>query len=218
MNPTETEKAKAGTQEHGLIVGAGEVLRQMEERAAAEGMEMPRFHADAIAAILEDRKALRQVLREKLISGVDYGTIPGIQGEMLFEAGADTFLPMYHCRARPAKTEVRWELGEDEDHFSVISECEIISWDTGRVVAGGVGAASTHETKYAYRWVTEADVPKELKREDLKTKTWDSKVKYRVPNPEIGELLNTIVKMGFKRAKLDAVQALPGVAGLFKGK
>ena len=219
----EDKKAKAGTQaEHPLSEIAGEVGLALRESQAREIAVLPRFHADALAGILEDQAAVRETLRRKLTVGIHYGMIPGLPGEMLFEAGADTILPAYHCRATPAPGGITWRTEEDSEHLAVTVVADVIRWDTGEIVASGIGGASTRELKYAYRWVLEDDPAlRGLDKAGLKTRTLSygkdaGKTQYRAPNPDLGDLENTIIKMAFKRAKVDAVQALPGVAGLFK--
>ena len=109
-----------------------------------------------------------------------------------------------------------------DEHIAVRVVADVVRWDTGEIVASGIGAASTREVKYAYRWVFEGDPAlKGLDKDDLKTRVLNygdnkGKTQWRAPNPDLGDLENTILKMGFKRSKVDGVQALPGVAGLFK--
>jgi hypothetical protein len=216
------EEAKAGTQEENPLVGvAAKVVPALREAQARETALLPRFHADALAGILDDQRAVRDTLRHKLTAGIHYGAVPGIQGEMLFEAGADTILPAYHCRATPAPSGVAFRDVGDE-HIAVTVIADVVRWDTGEIVASGIGAASTREIKYAYRWVHDGDPAlKDLDKSALKTRVLNygkdaGKTQWRAPNPDLGDLENTVVKMAFKRAKVDAVQALPGVAGLFK--
>jgi hypothetical protein len=99
-----------------------------------------------------------------------------------------------------------------------VVEVPLISFSTNRVVATGIGAASTNEVKYKYRW--ERD-PGEWGYSDdaiktLKSRIRDGKTQYRIPNPEHGELVNTIVKMASKRAEVDAVETLPGVSSALR--
>ncbi|GAI17247.1 unnamed protein product, partial [marine sediment metagenome] len=107
---------------------------------------------------------------------------------------------------------------EEDNLISFTIESTLVNRQSRQPLATGIGACSTRETKYKYRWVFEEEAismglnPVTLKRKDKK---------YQVPNPERGELVNTIVKMSAKRADIDAAQSLPGVAAtlrkLFKG-
>lgn len=100
---------------------------------------------------------------------------------------------------------------ENEEFISYIIQSRLISRQTGNVVGNGIAAASTRETKHKYRW---AENPEEegYPREKLKKKG----DKYRIPNPEYGDLVNTIVKMAAKRSEVDAAESLPGVGSALR--
>jgi len=112
---------------------------------------------------------------------------------------------------------------DNEEKIVVCIEVPIISRATGQVVGTGVGAASTLETKYKYRWVPN---PQEWGYDELAIKTFKTKrgkddegsetMLYRIPNPEHSELLNTIIKMASKRAEVDAAESLPGVSSVLR--
>ncbi|GAI06146.1 unnamed protein product, partial [marine sediment metagenome] len=132
------------------------------------------------------------------------GIIPGVARDFLWDSGAQKIMAAFNCY--PRYTMLKSE--ETPTGISITMECSLISRQNRSVVGTGVGACSTRETKYKYRWVVNPDdwgVPtKGLKRRQ------DGK--YQVPNPELGDLVNTMVKMAAKRADIDAVQSLPGVA------
>jgi hypothetical protein len=90
-------------------------------------------------------------------------------------------------------------------------EVSLISRKTGKVVATGVGAATMLETKYKYRWES---FPEDFgyAKEGLRKKKDGDYWKYRILNPEISELINTITKMCAKRGEVDGSQNLPGVS------
>lgn len=189
---------------------------------AHEGAELARISPQAIAARRGDIALLQQMVKEVLVRGVDYGRIPGTPQDSLWDPGAQQINSHFNVYAGERRI-IRLE--DSPERISVVIEVPLISRETGRVVAAGVGAASTLETKYKYRWVSD---PAEWGYEGssvkaLKTKELDKgQLLYRIPNPEHGELLNTIIKMSSKRAEVDAVQALPGVASalraLFQGQ
>ena len=89
---------------------------------------------------------------------------------------------------------------------------------TGRIVAQGIGTCSTAESRYAYRWVFDNQVPRHLAKADLRTRsTRTNKTLYRVPNEDLEDQMNTITKMSFKRGHTMAVQSLPCVSDAFEG-
>jgi hypothetical protein len=91
----------------------------------------------------------------------------------------------------------------------------------GQFLGSGVGSCNSREKKYAARWVFERDVPAHLDLEKLPKKEGVSKknnrpyVQYRVPNPEIFDLVNTIEKMACKRALVAAMISVTRSAGIF---
>lgn len=154
-------------------------------------------------------RMLAEVVVQRLDRGIHYGIIPGTQQESLLDPGSATLMNVARCRPHHKVLEVR---EEEDGHIVLLLEVELIYIPSGHVVATGVGAASTHETKYAYRWVEEHDVPAGLDRATLKQRVRNRETYYRVQNPDLGDLWNTLLKMAAKRAESDAAQHLPGVA------
>jgi hypothetical protein len=94
---------------------------------------------------------------------------------------------------------------------------------SGTRIGSGVGSCTTDESKYQYRWLTEYKL-KGLGYSDQEIQTLPSQERrgnngnyrvYRIRNPEILDLDNTILKMATKRAEVDAALSLPGVSGVF---
>ena len=174
----------------------------------------------AIAVIAENIAMAEQLVGSVLEAEVDYGRIPGLPGMSLFDPGAAKISAAFNCH--PDHEVLFHE--ESDEVISWTIQAKLVSHQVGAVVATGMGAASTRETKYKYRWVPDPEnygcTPAEIK--DLKTKPKDGKTTYRIQNPEYGELVNTLLQMASKRAEVDAVKNLPGVGSalrkLFGGK
>jgi hypothetical protein len=170
---------------------------------------------DRVKRSFELARVLADVVMTRMDRGIHYGIIPGTQGESLWDPGAATLMNVSRTRTRYEVLRVR---EEDDGHVVIFVGCDLVYWpseaggQSGVVVASGVGAASSHETKYAYRWVQESDVPAGLDKAALKTRPRDRSVQYRIPNPDLGDLWNTLFKMAAKRADVDAAQHLPGVS------
>lgn len=188
------------------------------ETDLAQAMPMPRFDKHALDVTLENQKALADLVKSHMTEGHHYGQFPGWKGPRLLKPGAELILTGFRLYAEP----VRIDRNEDDDghsRYTVVSEIHPMGSRRDVVVATGVGVASTREVKYAYRWVKEEEVPGELDKATLRTKRdYRSQLVYRVPNEELGDLENTIVKMAKKRAMIDAVMALPGCSELFPEK
>lgn len=163
-----------------------------------------RLTPGAIALVKDNLKHCELLTHDVLEKDVDYGVIKGVPRDFLWDSGAQKIMAAFNCFPRYTIL----KSAEEEGGISITMECSLISRQSRQVVGTGVGACSTRETKYKYRWVVDPEewgVPKKglKQRQDGK---------YQVPNPELGDLVNTVVKIAAKRADVDAVQSLPGVA------
>jgi hypothetical protein len=162
---------------------------------------------------------LQNMVKEVLVRGIDYGHIPGTPQDSLWEPGASQIIGSFHCYCGQRRI---IKLEDTNEKIVVCVEVPIISRSLQIEVASGIGAASTLETKYKYRWVSK---PKDWGYDEEAVKTFKTKqgkeegrdvTLYRIPNPEHSELLNTIVKMASKRAEVDAAESLPGVSSVLR--
>jgi len=186
----------------------------------------PRITPETIQETKESISLLQGMVKDMLIRGIDYGRIPGTPQDSLWDPGASQIIGSFNCY--PGQRRIL-KLDDNEQKIVACVEVPIISRATQQEVGSGVGAASTLETKYKYRWVAN---PQEWGYDEVAIKTFKTKrgkddegnetTLYRIPNPEHSELLNTIVKMASKRAEVDAAESLPGVASvlrqMFSGK
>jgi len=114
---------------------------------------------------------------------------------------------------------------EGDERVKYIIAAELVNPKTGYVVAEGTGSCSTDEVKYQYRWLTESKLKNEQGLTDEQIKALPFREMsgrgggkfrvYRIRNPEILDLDNTILKMASKRAEMDAALQLPGVGAVF---
>ena len=168
--------------------------------------------------IAEQQKSLvllQQLTQNVLVIGRDYGHIPGIAGMGLWDPGAQMIIGAFNCYVGPRRI---ISLTNTDEKIAVVVEVPLISNVTGREVGSGIGAASTLEVKHKYRWIA---TPSEWGYDTeaakvLKQKTEEGRTLYRIPNPEVSELLNIIVKQASKRAEVDAAQGLPGTASALR--
>lgn len=162
---------------------------------------------------------LQDMVRSLLIRGRDYGRTPGTASDGLWDPGANLITAGFNCYFGQRRV---LRIVDDDERMSVIVEVPVISRSSGNEVGSGIGAASTLEVKYKYRWL----YPLELKElgytdEQIRSLKTDNKVKAhqgkrRIENPERGELLNTLIKQASKRGEVDAAEALPGVASTLR--
>ncbi len=194
--------------------------RELANRETGEIIELePQALAVSPAYVQETTKSialLQDMTKSLLKRGRDFGRTPGTASDGLWDPGASLIIAGFNCYVGQRRV---LRLVDEEIKISVIVEVPIISRQSGKEVGTGVGAASTLETKYKYRWL----YPSELEqlgytKEQITSLKTDQKHKgrYRVDNPEHGELLNTLIKQASKRAEVDAAEALPGVASVLR--
>jgi len=159
---------------------------------------------------------LQDMTRNLLKRGRDYGRTPGTASDGLWDPGASLVIAGFNCYAGQRRIV---SLIDQEDKISIIVEVPVISRQSGREVGSGIGAASTLEVKYKYRWFYSSEL-KEMGFNDEQIATLKTSKKhpgkYQIENIERGELLNTLVKQASKRAECDAALALPGVASVLR--
>ncbi len=159
-------------------------------------------------AKIQSEIALSDALVEKvLLAGVDYGLHPGTRSQALKDPGANTIINAFNCYVQAS---VLYREVSDK-MISYVIDVNLVSRDDSLVKASGTGAASTKETRYGYRWVTDPEAYG-YARDTLKSRTRDNRETFRIVNPEWSELENTILKMARKRAEVDSAMALPGVS------
>lgn len=170
----------------------------------------------AIETIAHNIRQSERLVFSVLEKDIDYGRIPGTSQDGLWDPGASKVINAFN-----AYPDYRVLYHVEEDSLiSYTIQSMLTSRESQTVVGSGIGAASTKETKYKYRWVPD---PKNYgySAEEINTLKFKDN-KYRITNPEYGELVNTMAKMAAKRADVDAAQSLPGVGSalrkLFTGK
>lgn len=166
-----------------------------------------------------------------MTEGVHYGLIPGVKKPSLFKPGAETLLVLFRL-AIYYESEKLWG---DDGHLTVITTARLEHIPTGLTIATGEGLCTTRESRYAYRkgervcpecgepqvregkgrgnqpgnwycWKKEggcgATWPLEGEQADAFEKM---EVGARIPNPDLADAYNTVLKMANKRALVAAI-------------
>jgi hypothetical protein len=205
-------------------------LARVEPDASALAMVMDPSAAEA------QLHALQDFVRRVMVEGEDFGVIPGTeksggkdaQGNQrppkktLLQPGAQKLAEIYGFAVtftdeRPPVE--RWEM--EDPLFAYVKRATITRRRDGLYLGSGIGSCNSRETRYAGRWVFEREVPAELDRDRLPRRDGTAKgsgkpyVMYRVPNPALYDLVNTIEKMACKRAYVGAVIGVTRSAGIF---
>jgi len=195
---------------------AVEVVNEERGAIAAQRAIKPQLTEAAITSITYDLQMAEKLVTEALEEMVDYGQIPGVSGKGLWDPGASKIMNAF-------ETYPRHKILYHEETDALITwalEVEIVHRASGTIVGAGVGACSTREPKYKYRWVLKEEAKRlgysDPEIDSMKTKRRNEVLEYRVENPEYGEQVNTIMQMAAKRAETDAAKTLPGVASALR--
>ena len=166
-----------------------------------------------IGAMKERVALVLELMANVLEEGKDYGRIPGTDKPTLYKPGAEKLCVAFQLAAEEPRTEdlstddqIRYRLGVP------------ITAPHGRLLAVGVGEASTAEEKYRWRkpvcdeeW---DETPAHLRREKwFKGKTGPYKGKQVRTSP--ADLANTALKMAHKRALVHGVLLATGASSVF---
>lgn len=159
---------------------------------------------------------LQDMVKDILVEGRDYGRVPGTP-QFLWDPGANQIFGGFNVF--PGHRRIISHI-EDGTKISIVIEVPLIQRHTGTEVASGIGASSNEESKHKYRWIKEEELGLWGYTGDtatsLRTKKEEGGKKYRIPNPDRGELINVCVKQASKRAEVDAAEALPGVSSTLR--
>ncbi len=160
-----------------------------------------------------------------MVEGSDYGKIPGTEKDTLYQPGAQKLAEIYGLAQAFDDTRPpieRWGDDGTEPMFAYFKRARLLRKSDGVCVGEGIGSCNSREEKYSGRWAFERDVPEHLDLNRLRRREGVAKkppykpyVMYRIPNPAIFDLVNTIEKMAAKRALVMAVIGATRSAGIF---
>jgi hypothetical protein len=167
-------------------------------------------------------QAIRQfqaVVQAEMVRGHDFGVIPGTDKPTLLKPGAEKMAKLLKCADKYDIEECKEDWKEPFFYYRV--KCRLVLIGTEITISEGFGSANSYEAKWRYRWMFESELPegvdkKQLKRRQGKArKTGRPYVQYRMDNPDIFDLVNTIQKMAKKRALVDAALSAGRLSDLF---
>jgi hypothetical protein len=186
--------------------------------------------------VLDQIKAIQDVMAAAMHEGEHYGKIPGCGDKpALLKAGAEKLGLMF--RLAPAFEVIPADLPNGHREYRVT--CTLTHIQTGDVWGQGVGSCSSMESKYRYRPSTrkcpacgvEAIIKGKAeygggwvcfkKKGGCGAKYSDNAMEIvnqpegRTENPDIADTYNTILKMAKKRAHVDAIITATGASDIF---
>ena len=209
----------------------GEHTTDIAERHSAPLTVTPQVQAGELVKRLD---VIRDAMNTAMKKDVDYGVIPGTNKPALLKPGAEKLSVLFQLDVQ-ITNEKAW----DGDHLTVNSRATVFHAPTGSRLGFGEGMCSTREAKYAWR-VAKRICPQCgaaaiikgkqeygggwlcFKKQDgcgAKFSDGDDQIEKqttgKVPNPDLPDLWNTVLKMSEKRARVGAVLAVTGASALF---
>ena len=177
---------------------------------------------------------IQHVLKEVMQRDQHFGVIPGTEKPSLLKAGAEKL-----CLTFRLDPQYEIETKQDGLHRDITSKCTLYHIPSGQRFGSGMGSCSTRESKYAYRHSArkcphcgkEAIIKgKEeygggwlcfKKKDGCGAKFADndalitSQESGRVPNEDIADQYNTVLKMANKRSLVAAVLNATAASDIF---
>lgn len=212
----------------------------MDERDAAERALMVRAPASLTASrmpvqeLLGQVAVIQEVMQAVMKPDVHYGKIPGTPKPTLYKPGAEVLNLAFRLDAEYESAE-SW----DGDHLTVKSKCTLYHVPSGDRLGSGEGMCSTKESKYAYRkgerkcpkcgasaiikgqekfgggwicWKRKDGCGAQFKDGD---KSIEGQATGRIPNPDLADQYNTILKMANKRSLVAATLNVTAASDMF---
>ena len=181
---------------------------------------------------------IQRVLREVMQEGQHFGKIPGTDKPTLLKAGAEKLCLTF-------RLDPQYEIEQKQEglHLTIMSKCTLWHIPSGQRFGSGMGSCSTRESKYAFRQGgvkcpkcgKEAIIKgKDFKNDGLPTgwicfakkggcgskfldgdQAIESQSRGRVPNEDIADQYNTVLKMANKRSLVAAVLNTTAASDIF---
>ena len=195
-------------------------------------------HELTVEEILAQAEKIKRAMQQAMEEGVHYGTIPGTPKPTLYKAGAEKLNLLF--RLDPQYQSTEHYVGE---HLTVKSVCTLWHIPTGQRFGSGEGSCSTRESKYAWRFTKRvcptcaAEAISKSKAEygggwycnrkaggcgasfkpgSEGAKAVDSQREVgKIPNPDLADQYNTVLKMANKRALVAAVLNCTAASDVF---
>ena len=186
-------------------------------------------HSLTLAAVLRHVELVEHVLSKVMKKGTHYGeSFPGDKKMNLLKPGADKLCLAFQL-SPTFEIDERALVGEHREYRVT---CKLTT-ASGRVMGEGVGTCSTMEKKYRWR-NAKAKCPECQKETVIKTQRgyWcpqdkggcgcnpsapaiENQVRGQVENTDIADVFNTCLKIGKKRAYVDATITATAASDLF---
>lgn len=164
---------------------------------------------DNIANTMAKIQQMQNVVQRTLKKGHDFGEVPGTSKPTLLKPGGEKICMLFGLN--PEYEFLQTIEDYDKEFFSYNIRCTLFR--NGQPVAQGVGSCNSKEKKY--RYINVDKIPENYVGQSEEFTDKYGRVKYKINNPDICSLVNTILKMAKKRAFIDAVLQVASLSEVF---
>ena len=152
---------------------------------------------------------MQNVVQKTLKKGHDFGEVPGTSKPTLLKPGGEKICMLFGLN--PEYEFLQTTEDYDKEFFSYNIRCTLFR--NRQPVAQGVGSCNSKEKKY--RFVNVDTIPETYIGQSEEYTDKYGRVRYKINNPDICSLVNTILKMAKKRAFIDAVLQVASLSEVF---
>ena len=164
---------------------------------------------DNIANTMAKIQQMQNVVQRTLKKGHDFGEVPGTSKPTLLKPGGEKICMLFGLN--PEYEFLKTTEDYDKEFFSYNIRCTLFR--NGQPVAQGVGSCNSKEKKY--RFINVDEIPDNYIGPSEEITDKYGRTKYKINNPDICSLVNTILKMAKKRAFIDAVLQVASLSEVF---
>lgn len=164
---------------------------------------------DTIANTMAKIQQMQAVVQKTLKVEHDYGKVPGTTKPTLLKPGGEKICMLFGLN--PEYEFLQTTEDYDKEFFTYNIRCTLFR--NGQPVAQGVGSCNSKEKKY--RFINVDEIPESYIGPTEQITDKYGRVKYKINNPDICSLVNTILKMAKKRAFIDAVLQVASLSEVF---
>lgn len=164
---------------------------------------------DNIANTMAKIQQMQNVVQKTLKKGHDFGEVPGTSKPTLLKPGGEKICMLFGLNPEYEFLQITEDY--DKEFFSYNIRCTLFR--NGQPVAQGVGSCNSKEKKY--RFINVDEIPENYIGQSEQFTDKYGRTKYKINNPDICSIVNTILKMAKKRAFIDAVLQVASLSEVF---
>lgn len=164
-----------------------------------------------IQATMQKVATFQAMIQNNLKVNHDFGVIAGAGSKpTLLKPGGEKICMMFGLN--PEYDFLEKTENYKDGFFAYNIKCTL--YRNGNPVSQGIGSCNSMEKKY--RYINSDSIPDGVDPAAVE-KTTDKygRIKYKIPNPHIADLVNTILKMAKKRSFIDAVLQVASLSDVF---